>query len=149
MAEITLNGQPVLELDLHLPLNGAWSAELQVADDAELTSGDEVTLALPELELTGRVVRAGLAAERLRVRLTGGATDWGAAQEVKHYRNTTAEPEAWLSWRPRPPSWSRVVPRAMIKSGTCCTPSGRRPGARSGCATTRKPGPRCAVAWSA
>jgi hypothetical protein len=91
MAEITLNGQPVLELDLHLPLNGAWSAELQVADDAELTSGDEVTLALPELELTGRVVRAGLAAERLRVRLTGGATDWGAAQEVKHYRNTTAD----------------------------------------------------------
>lgn len=89
MADVTLNGQPVLELDLHLPMNGAWSAEVQVADDAELAPGDVVTLGLPDLELAGRVVRAGIFAERLRARLTGGDVDWGAAQEPKHYKNTT------------------------------------------------------------
>lgn len=89
MADLTLNGQPVLELDLHLPLNGAWSAEVQVAADAELAPGDLVTLGLPELELAGRVVRAGIFAERLRVRLTGGDVDWSAAQPAKHYKNTT------------------------------------------------------------
>lgn len=91
MADVTLNSAPVLELDLHLPVNGAWSAELQVGSDEELAAGDVVTLALPDLELTGRVVRAGAFAERLRVRLTGGEPDWGAAVEVKHYRNTTAD----------------------------------------------------------
>lgn len=91
MAEITLNGQPVLELDLHLPLNGAWSAEIQVATDTEVNQGDTIVLGLPDLELTGRVVRAGIFAERLRVRITGGSVDWGAAQPVKHYKQTTAD----------------------------------------------------------
>jgi hypothetical protein len=90
MADLTLNGQPVLELDLHLPLNGAWSAEIQVATDTELAVGDSVTLGLPDLELAGRVVRAGIFAERLRVRLTGGSVDWSAVQAVKHYKKTTA-----------------------------------------------------------
>lgn len=91
MADVTLNGKPVLDLDLHLPVNGAWSAELQVASDAALATGDSAELGLPDLELTGRVVRAGVFAERLRVRLTGGSVDWSAAQPVKHYRNTTAD----------------------------------------------------------
>lgn len=91
MAQITLNGQPVLELDLHMPMNGAWSAEVQVASDTELNPGDTLVLGLPELDLTGRVVRAGIFAERLRVRLTGGELDWSEAQPVKHYRETTAD----------------------------------------------------------
>jgi hypothetical protein len=91
MASVTLNTEPVLELDLHLPLNGAWSAEVQVGSDTELKAGDTVTLALPGLELVGRVVRAGIQAERLRARLTGGDVDWSAAQPGKNYKATSAD----------------------------------------------------------
>jgi hypothetical protein len=91
MAEISLNNEPVLELDLHLPLNGAWSAEVQVASETELAAGDPVTLSLPELDLTARVVRAGIFAGRLRIRLTGGAVDWSAPQDVKNYKSTSAD----------------------------------------------------------
>jgi hypothetical protein len=86
---ITLDNNPVIDLDLHLPLNGAWSAEVQVASDTELAPGDVLVLALPGLDLNCRVVRAGIFAGRLRVRLTGGSTDWSAPQEVRHYRETT------------------------------------------------------------
>jgi hypothetical protein len=90
MAEVTLNDQPVIQLNLHMPLNGAWSAEIQVATDAEPSVGDEATLGLPGLDLIGRVARAGRNGERLALRVTGGTTDWQAAQDVKHYRETTA-----------------------------------------------------------
>lgn len=89
--EVTLNGEPVLDLDLHLPLNGAWSAEVQVASDTELAAGDVVSLVLPGLTLTARVVRAGIASERLRARLTGGDVDWSAVQDTKHYKSTSAD----------------------------------------------------------
>lgn len=91
MANVDLNGDPVLTLSLHLPLNGAWSAELQVASDVGLAPGDSATLDLPGLSLIGTVVRAGQFGERLRARLTGGTLDWSAHQEVKHYRETTAD----------------------------------------------------------
>lgn len=91
MAEINLNADPVLELDLHLPLNGAWSAEVQVATDVEVAAGDTVTLSLPALDLTARVVRAGIFAGRLRLRLTGGDVDWSAPQDVKNYKSTGAD----------------------------------------------------------
>src|SRR5688572_7499775 len=84
-----LNNEPGLELSLHLPMNGAWSAEVQVASDTELAVGDEVTLNLPGQDFTGRVVRASIFADRLRVRLTGGLTDWGAPVALKHYKATT------------------------------------------------------------
>ena len=91
MADIRLNNAPVLDLDLHMPMNGAWSAEVQVASDTEVAAGDTVALALPGLALTARVIRAGISSERLRVRLTGGSVDWSAAQPVKHYKATTAD----------------------------------------------------------
>jgi hypothetical protein len=85
----SLNSEPVLELSLHLPLNGAWSAEVQVGSDVELEVDQVVSLKLLELELTGRVVRASIFAERLRVRLTGGELDWSAPVALKHYKTTT------------------------------------------------------------
>lgn len=91
MASITLNADPVLDLDLHLPLNGAWSAEVQVATDTEVEAGDTVELSLPGLDLVAFVVRAGIFAGRLRLRLTGGEQDWSEAQDVKHYKQTTAD----------------------------------------------------------
>ena len=91
MADIRLNNAPVLDLDLHMPMNGAWSAEVQVASDTEVAAGDTVTLDLPGLALTARVIRAGISSERLRIRLTGGSVDWSAVQEVKHYKATSAD----------------------------------------------------------
>lgn len=89
---LTLNNDPVLVASLHLPLNGAWSAELQVSSDAEYEVGDVVTLGLPgDVEYIGRVVRAGIFGERLRVRLTGGAVDWGQLVEARHYRNSDGD----------------------------------------------------------
>lgn len=87
-----LNGQPVLHLSLHLPLNGAWSAELQVSSDVALAAGDLVTLSLPtDVLYQGRVVRAGISDERLNVRLTGGAQDWGQQVELKHYHKSDGD----------------------------------------------------------
>jgi hypothetical protein len=87
-----LNGQPVLHLSLHLPLNGAWSAEAQVSSDLQLAAGDSVTLSLPTNVLyQGRVVRAGVSDERLNVRLTGGAPDWGQQVDLKHYHKSDGD----------------------------------------------------------
>jgi hypothetical protein len=88
---VQLNNDPALTLSLHLPLNGAWSAELSVATDADYAVGDQVTLTVLDLDLVGRVVRSAQFAERLSIRLTGGAADWSQAVGVKHYRNTTAD----------------------------------------------------------
>jgi len=88
---IQLNNDPALTLSLHLPLNGAWSAELSVGTEATYAVGDQVTLTVLDLDLIGRVVRADQFAERLSIRLTGGAANWGQAVAVKHYRNTTAD----------------------------------------------------------
>jgi hypothetical protein len=88
---VQLNNDPALTLSLHLPLSGAWSAELAVATDATYAVGDVVTLTVLDLDLVGRVVRAAQFADRLSIRLTGGRTDWGQAVGVKHYRNTNAD----------------------------------------------------------
>src|SRR5688572_15498907 len=84
-----LNNEPAPELSLHLPMNGPWSSQVPVASDTELAVGDEVTLNLPGQDFTGRVVRASIFADRLRVRLTGGLPDWGAPVALKHYKATT------------------------------------------------------------
>jgi hypothetical protein len=89
---VFLNGQPALNLSLHLPMNGAWSAELQVSSDVELAAGDAVTITLPgDVTYQGRVVRAGIQDERLNVRLTGGAPDWGQQVELKHYHKSDGD----------------------------------------------------------
>jgi hypothetical protein len=88
---LTLNNDPVLLASLHLPMNGAWSAELQVSSDAEYAAGDIVTLGLPEQDFIGRVVRAAIFGERLRVRLTGGTVDWGQLVEARHYRDSDGD----------------------------------------------------------
>lgn len=88
---VQLNNDPAISLSLHLPLNGAWSAELAVATDADYAVGDQVTLTVLDLDLVGRVVRAAQFADRLSIRLTGGTAEWGQAVGVKHYRNATAD----------------------------------------------------------
>src|SRR5690606_40345205 len=76
---------------VHRTLVGAWSAGLSVASDAVPAVGDAATLTILDQDLAGRVVRAGIFADRLAVRLTGGPNDWSQPVDVKHYRNTTAD----------------------------------------------------------
>lgn len=87
---IELNREPVLAASVHFPMNGAWSAELSVASDAEHAVGDTVTLTILDQDFVARVVRAGVFADRLSIRLTGGPNDWGQPVEAKHYRNVTS-----------------------------------------------------------
>jgi hypothetical protein len=91
MTFATLNNDPVLKASLHFPLNGAWSAELQMSSDVLYEPGDVVTLKLPGADCTGRVVRAGIFGERLGLRLTGGTVDWGQQVEAKHYRGSDGD----------------------------------------------------------
>lgn len=89
---LTLNGEPVIAASLHLPLNGAWSAELQVSSDAALTPGATVRLGLPgDVVYVGRIVNAGIFGERLHARVTGSSTEWGRPIDVKHYRNADGD----------------------------------------------------------
>jgi hypothetical protein len=89
--DVLLNQDPAIALSLHLPMNGAWSAEMAVATDATYAVGDAVTLTVLDTDFAARVVRAAQYGDRLSLRLTGGAPDWGLAVGVKHYRNTTAD----------------------------------------------------------
>lgn len=82
-----IDGQPVLALSLHLPLNGAWSAELQASSEKLPAVGATVTLKLPgDVTYVGRVVRSGLVDQRLNLRLTGGPVDWLQQIALKHYK---------------------------------------------------------------
>jgi hypothetical protein len=86
------NNQPVLKCSAHFPLNGAWSAELQISSDVIPNVGDVATLTLPgPVDYLGRVERAGIFGERLRVRLTGGESEWSRPIDVRHYRNSDGD----------------------------------------------------------
>lgn len=86
------NNDPVLQASVHFPMNGAWSAELQVSSDVVPAVGDVATLTLPgPVAYRGRVERAGVFGERLRVRLTGGSSEWSQPIDVKHYRNSDGD----------------------------------------------------------
>jgi hypothetical protein len=86
------NNEPVLKCSAHFPLNGAWSAELQVSSDVVPNVGDVATLTLPgPVDYLGRVERAGIFGERLRVRLTGGESEWSRPIDARHYRNSDGD----------------------------------------------------------
>jgi hypothetical protein len=92
MSAALFNGDAVLLASVHFPMNGAWSAELQVSSDVVPTPGDIATLTLPgAIDYRGRVERAGVFGERLRVRLTGGSSEWSRPIDVKHYRNSDGD----------------------------------------------------------
>lgn len=92
MTAALFNNEAVLKASVHFPMNGAWSAELQVSSDVVPAVGDIATLTLPgPVNYLGRVERAGIFAERLRVRLTGGSSEWSRPIDVKHYRNSDGD----------------------------------------------------------
>lgn len=88
----TFEGAPVLSGSLVLPLNGAWTATLEVGTETLPEVGAQVTLELPgDARYVARVHEAGLFAERLHVRLTGSVNEWGRVVDVKHYRNSDGD----------------------------------------------------------
>lgn len=89
---VTFEGSPVLAASLLLPMNGAWTATLEVGTETVPEVGATVTLELPgSVRYIGRVHEAGLFAERLHVRLTGSPNEWGRLVDVKHYRNSDGD----------------------------------------------------------
>lgn len=92
MSAALFNADAVLRASVHFPMNGAWSAELQVSSGVVPAVGDLATLTLPgPVDYLGRVERAGVFGERLRVRLTGGVSEWARPIDVKHYRNSDGD----------------------------------------------------------
>src|SRR5690606_155826 len=88
----SLDGQNVIAGSLHWPLNGAWSATLQLAADSAPAAGETATLQLDGgPAMLGRVVRSGVVAGRAHVRMTGGALEWSQPIDLQHYRNTTVD----------------------------------------------------------
>lgn len=86
--EVNLNGAPVLELSLSLPVSGAWSADIQVASGKALAAGARASLELPGLTLEGFVKRSGVFGDRAQLRVTGGALDWQSVLPAKNYQKT-------------------------------------------------------------
>lgn len=88
MASITLNGAPVLELSLSLPMSGAWSADVQVASGDAPALGAAAFLSLPGQSFEGVVKRSGSFGERVQVRVIGGLVDWQEPLTEKNYQKT-------------------------------------------------------------
>lgn len=86
---IRLNSLPVIELNLHMPLNGAWSADLQCSVGDPLNIGDQATISLPSQNLVGRVVRSQIYVNRVHVRLAGGTIDWTSPVDGVNYNKVT------------------------------------------------------------
>jgi len=88
---IRLNGSPVSDLSLHMPINGAWSAEIHCADGVPFIVGSTATLTMPGQSLVGRVVRSQLYAERVQVRMSGGLSDWQQSVTGLNYGKVQAD----------------------------------------------------------
>lgn len=79
---------PVLRCVLTLPMNGAWSAEVEVAADDPFSGAVELTLPGGP-DWRGLVVRGEHSAERSRARIIGGLVSWTSPTTLQHFRNTT------------------------------------------------------------
>jgi hypothetical protein len=88
---IRINGTPVIEIQIHLPLNGAWSADLHCVEVVPFAIGSKVTISLPEKDFVGTVERCAVYATRVHIRVIGGAVDFGNSVSSKNYSNVSAD----------------------------------------------------------
>lgn len=80
---MTLNGERVAFGEVTVPMFGAWTADVTLSVDKEITS--PCTLVVGDLSLLGTVVRqAGFNGDRT-ARLVGGANGWSKALPAKGY----------------------------------------------------------------
>ncbi|TAL29022.1 MAG: hypothetical protein EPN98_21505 [Phenylobacterium sp.] len=88
MALAELNGLPVIRGHIHMPQLGAWTADLVVDTETDVTGA--VTLTLDGgLRLVGFAVRGGQFQATEYIRVIGGAGGLVRQARVQHYRNTT------------------------------------------------------------
>ncbi len=83
MSTIAVNGARVVSGSITIPYYGAWSADLVMADPAELATA--VTLEVGDLSLVGTVIRQASFAGSRTARIVGGAGGWRTQLPVKGY----------------------------------------------------------------
>lgn len=88
MALATLNDLGVIRGAIHMPLLGAWTADLVVDGSTDITGA--VTLALAGgLTMQGFAARSGAFLETEYVRVIGGAGGLQKQARIQHYRQTS------------------------------------------------------------
>jgi len=88
---ITVNGLPVLELRLTLPLVGAWVAELEVdMSEADDPPTGQVSIADDGGSYNATVVRSGILAHSARLDVVGGRGGLSQAVAARSYRDVSA-----------------------------------------------------------
>jgi hypothetical protein len=88
---IRINGIPVIELMLHMPLNGAWSADIHCHESALFAIDSQVTISLPEQDFIGKIERCAAYSSRLHIRVIGGSVDFGDSVSAKNYSNVSVD----------------------------------------------------------
>jgi len=84
---VTLNGYAVTGGQLHVPGVGAWFADLDLADDAEVSGAAVLTVGDTELRGTVSPAADGTFGARRRTRIVAGAGGWGTSLAARHYHN--------------------------------------------------------------
>lgn len=83
MSSVTLNGARITSGSLTIPYYGTWSADVTLADTAEVASS--ATLVIGDLTLKGTPVRQAAFAGTRSVQLVGGANRWSKIIPAKGY----------------------------------------------------------------
>lgn len=82
-ALVALNGHDVTRALVQVPAWGAWWADLDLADDVQLSG--RVSLQFADVALSGAVVSGGPFNGRSAYRIVGGAGGWGKEIESRSY----------------------------------------------------------------
>lgn len=86
MTFASLSGASILTASIVIPLVGAWSGDVVLATDADLST--PASLVLGDLTMAGAVMRHGVAFGRHYVRLVGGAGGWRNSVAPRHYQHS-------------------------------------------------------------
>lgn len=81
----TLDGNPIQELRLYVPHQGAWFADLSLTEAPSI--GDAVEIAVGETSLSGTVTESGTRGNQLRCRVVAGTAGWSDDLSPKAYHN--------------------------------------------------------------
>jgi hypothetical protein len=87
MAQVILDGRPVVRATIHRPRIGVWHADLEVDSEKDLPSS-QVTLSIADgkLQLFGVARATGIFHGLMQVRMVGGAGGFTRAVTPKYYR---------------------------------------------------------------
>src|SRR5258707_1091655 len=87
----SINGSPVLDMDLYLPRVGAWHADVQADNSTSLASGTPVQLVVGDATFVGTVYRGVEYATRARARVVAGSARlFRTVAKPKSYQGASA-----------------------------------------------------------